>query len=441
MQEPIVTVGILNDDKISVKLVGEYYVPRLNVYLRSRIVFRNMHNGIMLESTMGTYYVSPDDIFEPFPPHNASFIVRNVRIGKNFHWEKTEDHRYTGSFKIIIEQGKLTLVNILPLEDYIESVIRSEMNENASLELLKAQAIVARSWTLAQMKKGAKKGATERRKKGEIIRWYERDGHLNYIFCNDDHCQRYHGIGKSQSLRVHEAVANTRGLVLWSDNEVCDARYSKSCGGRTEFYANVWGDEENKCLVSVDDYDYPTEFTEVDLSVEKNARRWILSEPEAFCNTKDEKILAHILVDFDKRTRDFYRWRVEYSQTELAALIRKKLKRDYGAILDLIPLERGASGRVTRLKIIGTKREIIIGKELEIRKTLSETHLYSSAIVIDKENIVENIPQKFVIRGAGWGHGAGMCQIGAAVMGEKGYMFDEILGQYFPHTKIKRYYQ
>lgn len=442
MKEPLITVGIVTDEKISVKLIGEYYVPRLDVYLRNRIILRKMHNGVMLETTLGTYYITPDDIFEPFPPNNASFVVHNVPIGRSFHWERYENHRYLGSFKIISEEDdKITLINVIPLEDYLESVIRSEMSENASIELLKAQAIVARSWTLAQMKKGGRKSVSEKRKNGEILRWYERDGHLNYAFCNDDHCQRYHGIGKAQSIKAHEAIRLTRGLALVGQNGVCDARYSKSCGGRTEFFYNVWGKDEEQCLTSVEDYDYPTEFSEEDLSVEENARKWILSEPEAFCNTKDEKILSSVLVGFDRETKDFYRWKVEYTQSELSELIRKNMKRDYGEILDLIPVERGASGRLVKLKIVGSKREIVIGKELEIRKTLSESHLYSSAIIIEKKNVINGVPQNFVIYGAGWGHGAGMCQIGAAVMGEKGYKFDEILAHYFPATKIKRYYK
>jgi SpoIID/LytB domain protein len=441
MQEPIVTVGILNAKRIKIKIVGEYLFPRKEIYMRGRLIFSDAHNGIMLETSLGTYYVSENDVFEPFPPHNASFIVDDVTVGKKFHWEHKERHRYSGSFKIIRENGALTLVNIIPLENYLESVIRSEMNENAPFSLLKAQAVVARSWTLSQMKKGGKKGVNERRKKGEVLRWYERDGHVNYVFCNDDHCQRYHGIGKSQSIAVHEAVEQTRGLVLTGKNGLCDARYFKSCGGRTELFRNVWGEDEGDCISSVEDYDYPTEFTDVDLSIEKNARKWILSEPEAFCNTKDEKILSSVLVDFDKKTVDFYRWRKEYTQEEISALIKKKLKKDYGAILDLLPVERGASGRVIKLKIVGEKRTLIIGKELEIRRTLSETHLYSSAIIIDKEDVQNGVPQKFVIRGAGWGHGVGMCQIGAAVMGEKGYEFDEILAHYYPETKIKRYYK
>ncbi len=441
MKEPLVTVGILNNDRISLKIVGEYFSSRLNIYLRGKVVFRNMHNGILLETTLGTYYVTSNDVFEPYPANNASFIVEDVIVGKNFHWEEKKTLRYAGSFKIIVEEGKLTLINILPMENYLESVIRSEMNENASIELLKAQAVVARSWTLAQMKKGSNKQVNVRRKKGEVIKWYERDGHVNYLFCNDDHCQRYHGVGKSPAVKVREAIAITRGLALVGKEGVCDARYSKSCGGRTELFENIWGKEENTCIESVEDYDYPTEFTDVDLSDERNARRWILSEPEAFCNTKDEKILSQALVDFDRKTTNFYRWKVEYSQEEISDLIKRKSHKDFGRIIDLIPVERGKSGRLVRLKIVGEKRELVIGKELEIRKTLSETYLYSSAITIDKEYEGGNVPVKFIIRGAGWGHGAGMCQIGAAVMGEKGYNFDEILAHYFPNTKIKRYYK
>ncbi len=441
MQEPEITIGIINSDKIKVRIVGEYYFPRLNLYLRGNLLFANSHNGIMLETSLGTYYIRETDIFEPFPPNNASFIIYGVTVGKSFHWERKENHRFVGSFKIIKENGKLTLVNIAFLENYIESVIRSEMSENASIELLKAQAIVARSWTLAQLKKDETSAVKERRQKGEIIRWYERDGHVNYAFCNDDHCQRYHGIGKSPSISVHEAVTQTRGLALLGPRGICDARYSKSCGGKTELYENVWGKDTENCLASVEDYDYPTEFTDIDLTIEENARKWILSEPEAFCNTKDEKILSSVLVDFDFETKDFYRWEVSYSQEELAEIIKEKTGKNFGKISDLIPVKRGVSGRIVKLKIVGEKRSLIIGKELEIRKTLSRTHLYSSAFIVEKGKMRNGFPDKFTLRGAGWGHGAGMCQIGAAVMGEKGYAFDEILAHYFPNAKIKRYYK
>ncbi len=441
MKEPLISVGIVTSSIIEIKLIGEYYLKSKDLYFLHKLIFRNSQNGILLESSLGTYYVNESDVFVPFPPNNASFIVKSAKIGNNFHWERKTDNRYIGSFKIIREKGKLTLVNYISLENYIQSVIRSEINENAHIELLKAQAIVARSWTLAQLKREKRKSLYERRNKGEIIRWYERDGHINFNFCNDDHCQRYHGIGKSPSLNVMRAVEETRGLALFGPNGVCDARYSKSCGGKTELFENTWGIDETGCTQSIEDSDYPLELGGEDLSIERNAKKWILSRPDAFCNVTDNEILKTNLVDFDNETKDFFRWKIEYSQEEISEIIKEKLNRNYGAILDLIPVERGASGRLIKLKIVGQKHTMIIGKELEIRRALSKTHLYSSAIIIEKQNIVDGIPQKFVLHGAGWGHGVGMCQIGAAAMAVNGYAFDEILAQYFPNSKIKRYYK
>ncbi len=441
MTEPIITVGITSGKKIALKIVGEYYLPRLNLYIHGRSYFEKSSRGILLESTLGTYYINENDVFVAANEDNASFWVHNVKIGKGFHWEREEDQHFLGDFKFVHENGEITLVNIIPLELYLESVIGSEMSEHASSALLESQAIVARSWTLAQLNNKNVIPHNEYREKGLRLRWRERDSHTLYDFCADDHCQRYQGIIKTSTLRTAAAVDKTRGIALLEGEKICDARYSKSCGGVTELYENVWSKTAHPCLESVYDFVAPTYYSDWDLSVEQNARKWILAKPEAFCNTEDVTILKQILVDFDNETKDFFRWKKIFSQNEIAELIHKNLHHDFGEILDLIPVERGKSGRLIKLKIVGSKREFIIGKELEIRKTLSESHLYSSAIVIEKENVVNNIPQRFVIYGAGWGHGVGMCQIGAAVMGHKGYKFDEILAHYFPHAKIKRIYK
>ncbi len=441
MNEPVITVGIVTSNKIALKIIGEYFLPRLNLYVHGLSYFEKSSRGILLQSTLGTYYINANEVFVAANEDNASFWVRNVKIGKGFHWERKEDQHFLGDFKFVIEDGKITLVNIIPLELYLESVIGSEMSENASTALLESQAIVARSWTIAQLKIKGEKSVNEKREKGVKLSWLERDSHKLYDFCADDHCQRYQGILKTSSLRTATAVDNTRGMVLWKDDKVCDTRYSKSCGGVTEVYENVWGNKPNPCLQAIYDFVVPTYYSDWDLTNEEKARKWILAKPEAFCNTDDEEILKQVLVDFDRETKDFFRWKRVISQEKILELIHKNLRHDFGEIIDLIPIERGKSGRLIKLKIVGTKREFTIGKELTIRKTLSDSHLYSSAIVIIKKNVVNNIPQEFHIYGAGWGHGVGLCQIGAAVMGSKGYKFDEILSHYFPQAKIKRIYR
>ncbi|MEK6552494.1 MAG: SpoIID/LytB domain-containing protein, partial [Bacteroidota bacterium] len=355
------------------------------------------------------------------------FLLRDVVIGKGFHWQSKENQRFRGRLKFIKERDQITAVNILPLEEYLTSVISSEMSANSSIELLKAHSIVSRGWLLAQQEKKNKHAVNEQISDEEIIRWYDREDHTNYDFCADDHCQRYQGVTKIISDNALNAIASTRGLVLKYKDTICDTRYSKCCGGMTESFENVWQPELHPYLSSIVDYKFELDGKETDLTEEKFAERWIRSNPNSFCNTSDKKILSQILVDFDRPTNDFFRWNVEYTQDEMTELIRTKSGIDFGNIIDLVPIERGYSTRIIKLKIIGTKKIITIGKELEIRKILSKTHLYSSAFVVRKENIVKGVPQKFILHGAGWGHGVGLCQIGAAVMGELGYGFDEIL--------------
>ena len=262
--------------------------------------------------------------------------------------------------------------------------------------------------------------------------------HKLFDVCADDHCQRYQGVTKVISESVSDAIALTRGIVLMSENNICDTRYSKCCGGISETFENVWEPVRHSYLSSVVDYKYEPENYNIELYNEENARKWILGNPPAFCNTSDESILSTILIEYDQETKDFYRWKIEYSQGELAKLLREKTGIDFGSIIDLLPQERGASGRLIKLKIVGTNRTLIIGKELEIRRALSKTHLYSSAIIIDKSS--RKIPEKFTLYGAGWGHGVGLCQIGAAVMAVYGYKFDEILLHYFLNAKLERIY-
>ena len=273
-----------------------------------------------------------------------------------------------------------------------------------------------------------------------LIKWYDREEHNNFDVCADDHCQRYQGVTKIHTDLVKQAIDETYGIVLVHNNKICDSRYYKSCGGITEAFENVWEPVKHPYLSSIVDYKFGAENYDIDFSNEENVRKWILSNPPAFCNTKDDKIVSQILPNLDQKTKDFYRWKIEYVQQELAEIIKEKSGIDFGEILDLIPIDRGYSGRLIKLKIVGTKKTYTIGKELEIRRTLSKTHLYSSAFIIDKESVIESIPQKFILHGAGWGHGVGLCQVGAAVMGEMGYQFDEILLHYFQGANLKKLY-
>ncbi|NTV19399.1 MAG: SpoIID/LytB domain-containing protein, partial [Bacteroidales bacterium] len=338
----------------------------------------------------------------------------------------------------------ITAINLLGVEEYLTSVISSEMSATASLELLKAHAVISRSWLLAQIDKNieitnsSEKYSTMTESEGELIRWYDREDHTRFDICADDHCQRYQGITRASTPIVKDAIGQTRGELLMSEGKICDARYSKSCGGVFEEFQYCWEDKKYPYLVKQRDSKSDTIIP--DLTVEKNAVEWIKESPESFCNTTDKKVLSQVLNNYDQETVNFYRWSVKYSQKELSQLILKRSGTDYGDILDLVPIERGTSGRLVKLKIVGTKRTRIIGKELEIRRTLSESHLYSSAFFVEKEMGPEQAPLAFTLKGAGWGHGVGLCQIGAAVMGEKGYNYKEILLHYFIGATINKMY-
>jgi len=443
MNEPYLSIGILYEPEIIFKL-NETYLLAPNGLPYEGIQKVNYREGkIWLNEE-----VIDEELldFQPVRYHEASFELNDVTIGIHFHWERKEDQQFKGSLKIIIEDEKLTAINILPLEDYLVSVISSEMNATGSLELLKAHAITSRSWLLAQIEKSkelknsANTLQTISETPEEFIRWYDRQDHHNYDVCADDHCQRYQGITRQSTSMVEQAIAETRGMLLMDGENICDARYSKCCGGMTETFENVWEPEVHTYLQSIVDNPFLPDGFEADLTNEEAAEKWIRNSPDAFCNTHEKEILSQVLNDYDQETKDFYRWKITYQQADLAELIARKSGKDFGAIIDLIPIERGKSGRLTKLKIVGTKLTLTIGKELKIRKTLSETHLYSSAFVIDKHNIVNNIPSEFILTGAGWGHGVGLCQIGAAVMAVKGFKYDEILMHYFRGASIEKEY-
>ncbi len=438
MKKPEISVGIVNAQEIHFSLNGNFFAKGETVCGEQQVAFSE--GGILWN---GNLY--RELTFTPQDEH-ASFSLYDVTIGINFHWERQETQSFMGTLKLVVDEGKITAINILPAEDYLISVISSEMNATSSLEFLKAHAVVSRSWLFAQIEK---RKALSDKNEGffsfiktdtEYIRWYDREDHTIFDVCADDHCQRYQGITKASSAAVTEAVRATRGQLLMYERGICDARFSKCCGGAFEEFQYCWEDIKYPYLAQ--QRDSKTHATLPDLTQEVEADRWIRTSPEAFCNTTDKKILSQVLNNYDQETTDFYRWKVEYTQEELSALILKRSGIDYGQIIDLIPIARGTSGRLWKLKIVGTKRTLTIGKELEIRRTLSTSHLYSSAFVVDKEELsAEGIPGRFILTGAGWGHGVGLCQIGAAVMGEQGYKYDAILLHYYIGASIDKLYE
>lgn len=439
--EPEISVGILSAAEINIVLLADYRCSTGEV-VRGPQSLAVTPDGLI--AWQGCTY--PTVEFDPLDAAAASFEIKDVIIGVNFHWERREDQRFSGKCRFIVEGDRLTVINQLPVEDYLLSVISSEMSAHASEELLKAHAVISRSWLLAQIDKtrrleqsGEKYSATTVTD-DELIKWYDREDHVNFDVCADDHCQRYQGITRQTTHAVREAVESTRGLVLTDDDGLlCDARFSKCCGGVFEEFENCWEPKHYHYLVARRDGIKPMDFP--DLRIEDNARRWILERPEAYCNTSDASILSQVLNNYDQETHDFYRWTVTYGQQELADLIRRRSGIDFGAIRALEPVERGTSGRLVRLRIVGTKRTMVIGKELEIRRTLSTSHLYSSAFVVETEGTdADGLPAHFTLRGAGWGHGVGLCQIGAAVMGAQGRNHREILLHYFPGATLKVIY-
>ena len=374
-----------------------------------------------------------------FVPQNAEcrFTLYDVVIGIDFHWERKQDQTFEGALVLFVEDGKVRAVNHLPVESYLKSVISSEMSATASMEFLKAHTVISRSWLYAQLERRGVNSVSklEYIDKDEIIRWYARENHTTFDLCADDHCQRYQGVPAVGNKKVEQAVESTENEVLVYDGRVCDARFSKCCGGMTERFSACW---ENV------DYDYLQAFRDCesddavwDLSDEQCARRWIEDAPVAFCNTDDARVLSQIMNNYDCETTDFYRWQVAYTQEELSRIVAARSGIDFGLIEDLLPVERASSGRLVRLRIVGTERSVVVGKELEIRRWLSTSHLYSSAFVVDKITD-EQGNLLFVLKGAGWGHGVGLCQIGAAMMGEKGYGYKEILAHYYRGAVIDK---
>jgi stage II sporulation protein D len=443
-REPSISVAIVSETKIDFDLLGEFHLSENNKKFSGSFSAEIEKNKINIIRDNSALISAEQIILEPNDIDITSFVIRDVRIGKNFHWERKEKQRFHGTLKLIIEKDKITAIDIIPVEDYLESVISSEMNPNSPFEFLKAHAVISRSWVLAQINKKnnfeTEKLPSIHQTEEEYIRWYDREDHDNYDFCADDHCQRYQGVTRIINDKVLEAVEDTRGLVLKYNNEICDARFSKCCGGMSESFENVWEPTDHSYLTSVSDYKYKQDIFDLELTGENAARKWIKSFPQSFCNTNDTSLLSSLLPDYDLETKNFYRWTVEYKQEEIAKLINSRSGFDFGQIIDLIPVQRGNSGRICKLKVVGTKKTLIIGKELEIRKILSGSHLFSSAFIVEKHDVEDEIPGTFILYGAGWGHGVGLCQIGAAVMSSRGYTFDEILSHYYRNSVIQKIY-
>lgn len=422
--------GIFREKNIPGKFSGEYSVVQTPESVCLTTLRQSLPVRLPLE-------------FFPETEETARIELTDVTIGINFHWERQENQFFKGSLKVIAEDNHLSAINTLDIEDYLLSVISSEMKATSSLEFLKAHAVISRSWLIAQCEKSAElKESGEAYRSGrendeEYIRWYDREDHRNFDVCADDHCQRYQGIHKATTPVVRQAVAETRGEVLCYNHRTCDARFSKCCGGLSEKFENVWESVPHPYLTAI----YDGEEAELPaLPVrEEEAEKWITGSPDVFCNTRDHRILSEVLNEYDRETHDFFRWEVYYTQEEISALIRRKSGIDFGDITALTPLERGESGRIIRLKVTGSKRSMIIGKELVIRKALSPTHLYSSAFIVREKREGGKL-QGFLLKGAGWGHGVGLCQIGAAVMGARGYSYREILRHYFPHAALETKY-
>lgn len=424
--QPKIEVGIMSAKEIEFEILSDGAGSRKAVLREGKIeydgaLYDELHFGSKTPSTM---------FAEP------SFVLHGVTIGVNFHWERKEDQKFAGELKIIVDRGMLTAINIVGVEDYLLSVISSEMSATASEEFLKAHAVISRSWVMAQIAASRKEQEKvvpegvhdvpslisdldcrlhhESKETDndvrEYVKWYDHEEHTKFDVCADDHCQRYQGLTRATGETVRKAIDSTWGQVLTYEGELCDARFSKCCGGKMERFSVCWEDKDYGYLQPLPD----TEGQKAD--------------GKCFCDTQDKAILGQVLNNYDQETVDFFRWTQEYGIDELSELVARRSGTDLGKILHMEALERGESGRIYKLKITGTQKTLILGKELEIRKILSESHLKSSAFD------VEMTDGRIILHGKGWGHGVGLCQIGAAVMASQGYAYQEILEHYYPGT-------
>ena len=441
-QEPCLSVGIYEHEAETRGVLNGRFVLPDKTALSGEFSVRLNQGRLVLMGQDGHELARGAEI-RLVPEGQGTFTLRGVTIGINFHWERKEDQTFEGGLRLLSNpDGTITAINDVGVEQYLKSVISSEMSAEAPLELLRAHAITSRSWLVAMLERQKRfknvgsPAPHGRESEQEIVRWYDREDHKLYDVCADDHCQRYQGTTKIISATAEQAVLSTRGVFLVHGGEICDARYSKSCGGRSEVFGSAWEDVSVPYLATVSDsaVEHPV------IGSEAAAETWVRSSPEAYCNTADGNILRQVLPSFDQETTDFYRWTVTYAQAELSALLHKRSGIDFGNIHRLEPLQRGPSGRIVRLRIVGSQRTVIVGKELEIRRWLSPSHLYSSAFVVRTEGGAEGIPARFTLHGAGWGHGVGFCQIGAAVMAAKGFTAETIVKHYFRGADLKKLY-
>ncbi len=435
--EPTVEVGIMKENIIEFSLIGDFRQGNSEWTLNGDFSVSLSNGKILFNSTAYDTLT-----FTPLSDSNT-FVLKDVTIGINFHWQRKENQQFKGAIRFIILDDKIQAINIIHVEDYLTSVISSEMKATSDLELLKAHAIISRSWLLNKLANKKKElpittfsditeDGTQR-----LIRWYDQQDHDHFDVCADDHCQRYQGCTKANTDEVKQAIKSTYGQILSFDDKICDARFYKSCGGATEYFENCWDTSNyHPYLVPIADGE------NIDISNldnERVAEMWILSNPKAYCNTRDKLVLSQILNNYDQETPDFFRWSVSYTQEEISNIVKEKSQIDFGLITNLIPIKRGASGRIIELKIVGEKKTMIVGKELEIRKWLSTSHLYSSAFIVEKK--VSNGQCSYTLKGAGWGHGVGLCQIGAAMMAHLGFNHRSILAHYYPNSAIESLYE
>jgi stage II sporulation protein D len=439
MEEPKIKVGICNGyPEVRGRLNG--------VFRAGGVSFTGEFTAAFREGVVALYDAFAHEVLRAPEIHlsatdGGAFILQEVTIGVRFHWERSEEQTFSGDLILLPSgEGTLAAVNEISVEAYLMSVVSSEMSGEAPFEFLKAHAIASRSWLVAMLNSGAAKkvGGRERviRREGEVIRWYDREDHSLFDVCADDHCQRYQGITGRPTGRAAEAVRETCGFFLMQEGEICDARYHKACGGLTENFSTCWDEKTVSYLSHVSDSVTPYD----PIRTNGDAERWILSSPDVFCRTLDQGLIKRILPTFDQETADYFRWQVSYEREELEMILREKSGINFGVLYNITPLERGPSGRIRLLRIEGSKATVDVGKELEIRRWLSPSHLYSSAFFVAETRKSSGAPVSFTFHGAGWGHGVGLCQIGAAVMAEKGYTAEEILRHYFRGSElVKRY--
>jgi stage II sporulation protein D len=437
--EPVIRVGIIEHaSEVHGTFNGPFTVGR--VLCTGEFHIRGESGTLSCYDTKGRKVFSGGTL-ECRHVGGATVTLDDVVIGIHFHWERKERQTFHGDLRCVVRSNNsITVINIVSVEEYLASVISSEMSAGAPMELLKAQAITSRSWLVAMLEREQRNvGVASLRSiqnDRELIRWYDREDHELFDVCADDHCQRYQGITKILSPRAVEAIDATRGIFLVYKDEICDARFSKACGGLSEQFEFAWEDKNVPYLTSISD----AKIQHAPITSELQAEEWILGSPEAYCNTNDKKILKQILPSYDQETTDFFRWKVEYSRKELEELLRTKSGYDFGTLMNLVPLQRGPSGRIYRLRIEGSNLTLVIGKELEIRRWLSKSYLYSSAFNVNVERGSDGLPRRFILYGAGWGHGVGLCQIGAAVMAAQGFKAEEIVKHYFKGAELSKLY-